>query len=215
LTSRRRSASLPGLNRSRPRLTYANVVATLCLFILLGGGAYAATKLPKNSVGPKQLRKNAVRGAKVKNRSLTRLDIRGPVDSATAATHATSADRAAVADTLAGLDASAFQPQKVRLAKTSSPEEAPDFTPDVTGLSVLVLDLSIPTIFSPLNPGEPSLPGGVDGQRLTIVSLNKEAIFTDQQDVRLAGVGWSGGADDTLTLVYAGGVWYETGRSTN
>jgi hypothetical protein len=30
------------LNRLRPRLTYANVVATLCLFLLLGGGAVAA-----------------------------------------------------------------------------------------------------------------------------------------------------------------------------
>ena len=28
----------------RPRLSYANVVSTLCLFIVLGGGAYAATK---------------------------------------------------------------------------------------------------------------------------------------------------------------------------
>ena len=36
----------------RPRLSYANVVSTLCLFLLLGGGAYAATKLAKNSVGP-------------------------------------------------------------------------------------------------------------------------------------------------------------------
>jgi hypothetical protein len=31
------------LRRLRPHLTYANGVATLCLFILLGGGAYAAS----------------------------------------------------------------------------------------------------------------------------------------------------------------------------
>jgi hypothetical protein len=30
----------------RPRLTYANVTATLALFLALGGGAYAATSLP-------------------------------------------------------------------------------------------------------------------------------------------------------------------------
>jgi hypothetical protein len=30
------------LHHLRPRLTYANVVSTLCLFILLGGGAFAA-----------------------------------------------------------------------------------------------------------------------------------------------------------------------------
>jgi hypothetical protein len=35
----------------RQKLTYANVMSTLCFFLLLGGGAYAATQLPKNSVG--------------------------------------------------------------------------------------------------------------------------------------------------------------------
>jgi hypothetical protein len=49
----------------RPRLTYANVISTLCLFILLGGGAYAATQLPKNSVGTAQIRKHAVTKAKL------------------------------------------------------------------------------------------------------------------------------------------------------
>ncbi|MDX6225535.1 MAG: hypothetical protein QOE64_1911 [Frankiales bacterium] len=29
--------------RLRPRLTYANVISTLCLFVLLGGGAWAAS----------------------------------------------------------------------------------------------------------------------------------------------------------------------------
>jgi hypothetical protein len=51
------------LTRLRPRLTYANVISTLCLFIVLGGGAYAANALPKNSVGAKQLKKDAVRSA--------------------------------------------------------------------------------------------------------------------------------------------------------
>jgi hypothetical protein len=39
------------LTRIRAGLTYANVIATLALFIALGGGAYAAFKLPKGSVG--------------------------------------------------------------------------------------------------------------------------------------------------------------------
>ena len=37
---------------SRLRVTYANVTATLALFVALGGGAYAATALPANSVAP-------------------------------------------------------------------------------------------------------------------------------------------------------------------
>jgi hypothetical protein len=39
----------------RSRLTYANVISTLCLFLLLGGGAYAAFSLPKNSVKSKNI----------------------------------------------------------------------------------------------------------------------------------------------------------------
>jgi hypothetical protein len=55
----------------RPRLTYANVMSTLCFFLLLGGGAFAAGHLGKNSVGSKQLKKNAVVTAKVKNEAIT------------------------------------------------------------------------------------------------------------------------------------------------
>jgi hypothetical protein len=58
----------PGL---RPRPTYANVTATLALFVALGGGAYAATALPANSVGSKQLKKNAVVTAKIKNNAVS------------------------------------------------------------------------------------------------------------------------------------------------
>ncbi|HEY0279013.1 MAG TPA: hypothetical protein VGC32_12170 [Solirubrobacterales bacterium] len=36
----------------RTHLSYANVVATLALLLVVGGGtAYAATHIPKNSVG--------------------------------------------------------------------------------------------------------------------------------------------------------------------
>jgi hypothetical protein len=35
----------------KEHLTYSNVVSTICLFILLGGVSWAATSLPKNSVG--------------------------------------------------------------------------------------------------------------------------------------------------------------------
>jgi hypothetical protein len=42
-------------------LTYANVVSSVCLFLLLGGGAaFAAKQLAKNSVGTKQIKKEAV-----------------------------------------------------------------------------------------------------------------------------------------------------------
>jgi hypothetical protein len=56
--------------RIRAGLTYANVIATLALFIALGGGAYAAFRLPKASVGSKELKADAVRSSKVKDGSL-------------------------------------------------------------------------------------------------------------------------------------------------
>jgi hypothetical protein len=62
--------------RFRSHVTYANVIATLALFIALGGGAYAATRLPKNSVGSKQIKANAVNASKVADRSLLSRDFK-------------------------------------------------------------------------------------------------------------------------------------------
>lgn len=50
------------MRRLHAHVTYANVVSTLCLFLLLGGGAAFAANhlLPEESVGTKQLKKAAV-----------------------------------------------------------------------------------------------------------------------------------------------------------
>jgi hypothetical protein len=50
------------------------VVAFVALLIALAGTSYAAIQLPAGSVGTKQLKKNAVTGKKVKNRSLKAVD---------------------------------------------------------------------------------------------------------------------------------------------
>src|SRR3954471_12978797 len=42
------------------RLSYANVTATLALFIALGGSGYAALKLPANSVTSKQVKNGSL-----------------------------------------------------------------------------------------------------------------------------------------------------------
>ena len=60
----------------RLKLSYANVVASLALFLALGGAAYAATKLPPNSVGAKQIRNGSVTSGDVKNQTLTGTDIK-------------------------------------------------------------------------------------------------------------------------------------------
>ena len=55
------------LARVRGHLTYANVVASLALFLALGGGAYAAATLPRNSVGQAQLRTNSVGASEIRS----------------------------------------------------------------------------------------------------------------------------------------------------
>lgn len=57
--------------RVRGRLSYANVMSTLALFLALGGVSWAAATLPKNSVGTKQLRKYAVNNSDIRKRAVT------------------------------------------------------------------------------------------------------------------------------------------------
>jgi hypothetical protein len=93
----------------RKRLTYANVMSSIAVFMVLGGAtAFAASHLGKNSVGVKQLKKNAVTTAKIKNSSVTGAKLKngtvtgakidlgslGTVPSATKATSATNATNA-------------------------------------------------------------------------------------------------------------------------
>jgi hypothetical protein len=54
----------------------ALVVSVIALSVALGGTSYAAIVLPANSVGTKQIKKNAVTSAKVKNGSLLSADFR-------------------------------------------------------------------------------------------------------------------------------------------
>lgn len=49
-------------------------IALLALFVALGGSSYAVTALPRNSVGPPQIKKGAVTSAKVKDGTLQRAD---------------------------------------------------------------------------------------------------------------------------------------------
>jgi hypothetical protein len=63
------------LSGLRSKVTYANVVASLALFIALGGISYAAVTIPKNSVGAKQLKAGAVTAEKVKDGSLSVKDL--------------------------------------------------------------------------------------------------------------------------------------------
>jgi hypothetical protein len=111
----------------RKRLTYANIMSSIAVFLVLGGATAIAAGLAKNSVGSKQLKKNAVTaakikknavtgakikkgvvtGAKVKDGSLTGSDINlgtlGTVPSAETANTANSAGKAAKTDQIVNI----------------------------------------------------------------------------------------------------------------
>jgi hypothetical protein len=84
------------------RFSYANVMATVAMFLAVGGGgALAATQLGRGTVGNAQLKPGAITGVKVKDGSLTGADVvassLGKVPAAGHADSAASADRAATA----------------------------------------------------------------------------------------------------------------------
>jgi hypothetical protein len=106
------------LSHIRKRLTYANVVSSIALFLVVGGAtAFAAGQLAKNSVGSKQLKKNAVTAAKIKKETVTGAKVKkdtltgtqinestlGTVPSATSAASAGTANTANSANVASSL----------------------------------------------------------------------------------------------------------------
>lgn len=105
------------MKQIRKRLTYANLMSTIAVFLVIGGAsAFAATQLGKNTVGTKQLKKNAVTAAKIKKNAITTPKIAAnavtgtQVNEATlgtvpSATSAGSANTAGTANALSPLEA--------------------------------------------------------------------------------------------------------------
>jgi hypothetical protein len=58
------------MHRIRRHLTFANVVSVIALFAVLGGGAYAVTTAPKNSVVSRSIKNGQVKGPDVNESSL-------------------------------------------------------------------------------------------------------------------------------------------------
>jgi hypothetical protein len=76
----------------RRHLSFANVTASIALFVALGGTGYAAIGLPRNSVGSAQIRRAAVTSAKLHSSAVGRAAIRtGAVGSSEIRTDAVGA----------------------------------------------------------------------------------------------------------------------------
>jgi hypothetical protein len=122
-----RNRSRTPLKQIRKRLTYANAMSSIAVFLMLGGATAIAAKtvLPKNSVGPKQIKRNAVNGQKIADGSVTAAELAdaavtlakladNSVDGAKIADGSVgSADLAAASVTLAKLAANSVDSSKV------------------------------------------------------------------------------------------------------
>ena len=102
------------LTTLRSRMTYANVASTMALVIAIGGGgaAVAASVLPANSVGSKQIINDSVKSKDLKDNGVTGTDVNestlGQVPSAANADNATTATSAGSASTANGLSSAAI-----------------------------------------------------------------------------------------------------------
>src|SRR5215468_11128813 len=63
------------MQRIKHHITYANVMATIAVFVALGGGAIAAGVAKKNSVTSKSVRNGSLQGLDVKDGSLQGADV--------------------------------------------------------------------------------------------------------------------------------------------
>ena len=90
------------LNRLRKRLSYANVIASLALFIALGGVGYAATIAAKNSVRSSSIKNGQVKSVDIANNAVTSSKIKnggvGNRDLAPGAVNATKLSAALKSD---------------------------------------------------------------------------------------------------------------------
>jgi hypothetical protein len=59
------------MEKVKSRITYANVMATIAVFVALGGGAYAAATAKKNSVTSKSVKNGTIQGIDVAKDTLT------------------------------------------------------------------------------------------------------------------------------------------------
>jgi hypothetical protein len=113
------------LKQIKKRLTYANVMSSLAVFLVVGGAtAFAAQQLGKNSVGANQLKKNSVTTAKIKKKAVTGAKVK--LSTLGTVPNASHADSATTANTLAGAAPSSFQATANLLFATVAPaNEAP------------------------------------------------------------------------------------------
>jgi hypothetical protein len=196
-------------SRFRRHLSYANVMASIAVFVALGGGAYAATtingsKIIKGTVGGAKLKKGTITGTQVKANSLTGSSIDesslGTVPSAQTAQTAASATTATSAITATSAE-SATKATTAGSANTAAEADTLD------GLTAKQLQVSCPVdteLFGGMCWDEDVRPAddwidasedcGVEGGRLP--SLSELIAYVLQDGEQVEGQNWTGDVID-------------------
>ena len=170
------------MKQIRKRLTYANVMSSIAVFLVLGGTAFAATQLGKNTVGSKQIKKNAVTTAKIKNNAVTTNKIKngaitgakvnlGSLGTVPNANHASTADTATKANSADSVGGSTL---RRIFYKTNS-----------TASKTVVLSLGGLTLTASCEGGEPALVAttSVDSSTIRAVTTNNgDETFYSEND---------------------------------
>jgi hypothetical protein len=204
----------------RTRLTYANVVATLALFVALGGTSVAASslisgsKIKKDSIPGDRLKKHALTSTQVNVAKLGTVpaathaaaaDTAGHAATADSAAHATTADsaiHASGADTLGGLSAAAFtRTERFQAASADSRSTTPQTLLDYPDMGLRIetdgtADFDTSVVLHNTGTGTLQLVGDFGGGN----------VFAGQKSTITEGnTGLESQSDETLFLVQSTG----------
>jgi len=214
------------LARVRDRLSYANVVATLALFVALGGSSYAALSITSKDVQNRSLkggdlRKNTVTGTEINESKLKQVPAARVADtaatadvskSAGTATTAGSATTAALAD--AAKDAQNLAGQGVGAFEKSSRTSFGKAPSGPAGPSNEQVLLSWPEMGVELTTASGGGACGADDVRLGLRNTKASgptAFLFQQGEVNAIGTAPAGNTVRSCTLVGSGQVTDSTG----
>lgn len=208
------------MSRLRSKLTYANVVSTLALFLVLAGGtAFAASRLAKNSVGTQQIKRNAVTAAKIKNGAVSgaKIDLGslGTVPNAANAAHASKADSAvsAVSAATATNAANAGVAARAVTADSANAVAAPEALrfvgdpgqpPYGPGWEAFEIGLARPSFYED-REGVVHLGGTADGNNTSQFVFTLPAAYAPAEDLYFIASG-SGGSPKFVNIEQSGKV---------
>ncbi len=217
------------MSKLKERLTYANVMSTIAVFLALSGGIAIGAALKRNSVKSKHIAPEAVQGVDVSEASLSQVP------------SAANAASAANADTLDGIDSAAFQ-RRGAVAVCQESTEVRGIGADgnmlcdsgfgatlsLSNNGTITLGVTYPNdddVIRVVGDGGPvtlsptDAIADVNGSAGRVVVLigtsdaNTVAV-PDNANTALAGP-FTIGSGDTLTLVHQGTQWVEISRSDN